>query len=123
MKLASSLRWSCITPLLAMGLSTSTARAEDESLIRQRLAIQTRQLKAIENAQASPAQAAEVEAAEAAAASAEVTTTNAKTSSDGLGTVGLNMARLQPATGLHSAARGLSALDDWRRIFPEKKQK
>jgi hypothetical protein len=35
-------------------------------------------------------------------------------------TVGLRGATLQPATGLHSAAAGLTPTEAWRRVFPHK---
>lgn len=34
--------------------------------------------------------------------------------------VALRTSALQPPSGLHSAARGLSSLEDWRRLFPQK---
>lgn len=39
-------------------------------------------------------------------------------SSAALATSGLTTGRLQAASGLHSAARGLSGAGDWQRLFP-----
>jgi hypothetical protein len=51
---------------------------------------------------------------------AQLRTIDASAPSTTLQSSGLRTGTLQPSTGLHSAARGLTPIEEWRRLFPKK---